>query len=361
MKRVLILSLVAGLHLPSLMLAQGPLAPPGAPAPTMKTLQQIEPRTEINATNTPGDADSVYKITQPGSYYLTGNATGASAKMGIEIAVAAGGASVTIDLGGFELVGVAGSLDGISVTVAGSRNITVRNGTVRGFGGDGINLNSSQNNQLTDLRVQSNGGKGINAGSNSRIDGCTAQSNVVGIATGSGCTVNQCTALSNTGTGITAFNSTLAHCSAFSNGQFGINASSGTTVTDCAAGWNTSTGIFADGCTVTRCTSRGNGGDGITNSHGSILDCTVNENTGNGINGGLSTPVRGCTAYLNSADGIHATVASIVTDCTATSNGGDGIDAGQFNITVHACITDANTGHGIRVVHLPDHRQPVLR
>ena len=53
--------------------AQGPLAPPGAAAPTTKTLDQVEPRIAINSTNTPGDADSLYKITQPGSSYLTGN------------------------------------------------------------------------------------------------------------------------------------------------------------------------------------------------------------------------------------------------------------------------------------------------
>ncbi len=49
-------------------IAQGPLTPPGAPAPTMKTLDQVEVRTPI--TNLP------YTITQPGSYYLIANLTG---------------------------------------------------------------------------------------------------------------------------------------------------------------------------------------------------------------------------------------------------------------------------------------------
>src|SRR5690606_28049177 len=40
----------------------GPLNPPAAPNPTMKTLDQIEPRTAINSVNTPGDADSVFRI-----------------------------------------------------------------------------------------------------------------------------------------------------------------------------------------------------------------------------------------------------------------------------------------------------------
>ncbi|HVZ93498.1 MAG TPA: hypothetical protein VG797_03210 [Phycisphaerales bacterium] len=64
----------------------GPLTPPAGPvAPTTGP----EPRVAINAANTPGDADatpSMFKITQPGSYYLTGNITGTSGKAGIEVA-----------------------------------------------------------------------------------------------------------------------------------------------------------------------------------------------------------------------------------------------------------------------------------
>jgi hypothetical protein len=43
--------------------AQGSLTPPGAPAPAMKTLAQIEPRTPI--------ASAPFTISAPGSYYLT--------------------------------------------------------------------------------------------------------------------------------------------------------------------------------------------------------------------------------------------------------------------------------------------------
>ena len=135
------------LHLPLLLVcfgicyspfvtAQGPLTPPGAPAPTMKTLDQVEPRTPIDATHTPGDADSLFKITQPGSYYLTGNITGVAAKHGIEIA--AGG--VTLDLMGFDLSGIAGSLDGVSSTVASLTSISIRNGSIRAWGDEGIDL-----------------------------------------------------------------------------------------------------------------------------------------------------------------------------------------------------------------------------
>jgi parallel beta-helix repeat protein len=332
------------------LLAQGSLTPPGAPAPTMKTLDQIEPRTAIDATHTPGDDDSIYKITQPGSYYLTGNVAGVSGKMGIEIAVAAGGPGVSIDLMGFEVVGVAGSLEGINVTTAGTRNVAIHNGTVRGWGGNGVNTTASEGNVLANLRVQNNVDRGIRAGTNSVITNCTAQANAVGISTGSSSSVTHCTANSNTASGFLVFSSTLAQCTAFANGLVGIDAGSGGTVMDCTVGNNTNIGILAFDGQVVHCTARSNGSHGIQNEHGTILDCTANQNTGNGINGGLSTlVVRGCTAYLNSMDGIHATVGSIVTGCTTTSNSGDGIDAGAFDITVDGCITASNTGHGIRV------------
>jgi hypothetical protein len=70
----------------STVFAQGPLTPPGPPAPTMKTLEQIEPRTEIKAGHTPGDADSQFKITRAGSYYLSSNIGGDVGKNCIEIA-----------------------------------------------------------------------------------------------------------------------------------------------------------------------------------------------------------------------------------------------------------------------------------
>jgi len=190
------------------LLFAGPLNPPAGPVTsTYKTLTEVEPRTAINLTNTPGDADSLFKITQPGSYYLTGNITGVIGKHGIEIAVAALalGPSVTIDLMGFELAGVPGSLDGVSVTASDQLNVAVRNGTVRAWGGDGVDVNNSTNNLLEDLRVEGNGGRGIPAGNASTVTGCTASFNTgIGIVANSGSTVTGCTARTNTGGGISA-------------------------------------------------------------------------------------------------------------------------------------------------------------
>src|SRR5690242_20378891 len=87
-------------------LVAGPLNPPAGPvASTYKTLNEIEPRTPIGPATTPGDADSVYTITQPGSYFLTGDVAGQAGKHGIEIEAS----HVSIEFNGFRLLGVPGS------------------------------------------------------------------------------------------------------------------------------------------------------------------------------------------------------------------------------------------------------------
>lgn len=68
--------------------------------PTMKSLEQVEPRRLINSVTAPGNAINLYIITQPGSYYLTADLTGVNGKKGLWIA----SDNMTIDLNGFALV-----------------------------------------------------------------------------------------------------------------------------------------------------------------------------------------------------------------------------------------------------------------
>jgi parallel beta-helix repeat protein len=266
----------------STLFAQGSLTPPGAPTPTMKTLDQVEARTIINSANTPGDASNSFIISAPGSYYLTGNITGVASKRGINIAAS----DVTVNLNGFAIIGVASSLEGINVSGA-RTNISLRNGTVRGWGGDGINALSASNGQYQDLRLSANGLRGLNAGASSSVLNCTA--------------------LSNSSSGITVgLGSTITGCTAQDNFQHGFSTDSGTTVNGCTAYANHQRGInVGDGCTVT--------------------DCTVRSNTTDGIATGFDCVVSRCTARRNDAAGINASTGNTVSECTASFNGVHGI------------------------------------
>ena len=164
MKNYIILSVFGLFATISHTFAQGSLTPPGAPAQTMKSLDQIEPRIPI--------AFGGFGISIPGSYYLTTNVVGFSSAPGINIICD----NVTIDLNGFTLQGVPGSLDGINIAGA-YTNIVVRNGTINGWGNDGINGNNlSQNMVLEHLVISANTVNGVQ-GNNCIISDCSIQNN----------------------------------------------------------------------------------------------------------------------------------------------------------------------------------------
>lgn len=164
MKRLLLLLLSA--TFPAF--AQGPLIPPvGSPAPSMKTLDQIEARMPINVTTTPGNANAVHVITTPGSYYLTGDVQGVASKDGILIEAS----NVTLDLNGYSLKGVVGSFNGIGIarSNAALSGITIRNGFITGFGQRGVytvGVSSIHGLTIEDLTISC-----VNAGIRSDVVG----------------------------------------------------------------------------------------------------------------------------------------------------------------------------------------------
>jgi len=300
------------------LLYAGPLNPPAGPVmSTYKTLTEVEPRVAINAANTPGDANSLFKITQRGSYYLTGNITGVVGKHGIEIAAS----GVTLDLNGFDLVGVPamGLFDGVSVTEFDQTNIAVINGSVRNWGSEGVDLNSitSLNCRVARVLASGNARTGISIGLASTVNECSAYNNGLGgIITNSSCTIT--------------------HCAASNNINAGIAVGSGCTVTDCSTIDNFGAGITAGvGSTLTSCTANSNGGDGITSGSCTISNCSVSGNGGFGIYAGANASVTHCASNTNGSDGIRGVLGCLISGNTCNSNGAAGLGSG-----IHTTSTD---------------------
>lgn len=246
----------------------GPIDPPSGPVgPTYKTLSEVEPRTAINEINTPGDALGLFKITQPGSYYLTDNITGVAGKHGIEIA----SRGVTIDLGGFTLLGVPGSLDGITSTSSDHRETAILNGTIRSWGGDGVDLRGI-GGRVQNVMANFNGERGIFVNDFFTIRNCQAAGNGVdGFRLDAGTTVMECIAVA--------------------NGRHGFDLVAGNIASDCVADGNTGSGFSAlSDNVVTGCVSIENLSDGILAQDENVLrdnSCMRNGVNSNPIGAGI--------------------------------------------------------------------------
>ncbi len=180
--------------------AQGSLTPPGAPALTMKSLDQIEPRIPVDAFHTPGDANSAYAISNSGSYYFTTNLVPAAGK-GYVIMIKAN--NVSIDLAGYSLLGQGTASFGIEVPNF-QTNIIVRNGMVSRFNSYGIDCAN------------------VYVGSFDHL--IFSQNNFVGLASGRRSTVQDCVAYNNNLDGFYVFAyTTVKNCSATENGATGIH------------------------------------------------------------------------------------------------------------------------------------------
>jgi hypothetical protein len=283
--------------------AQGSLTPPGPPAPIMKTLDQVEPRLPINATNTPGDGTSSFKITASGSYFLIGNVTGESGKNGISVSAS----NVTIDLNGFAVNGTGGSLDGIHVEPGNSR-LTVRNGIITNWGGDGVDevdadspdgiyedirasgnsgdgLRLDEKSMVRDCKLEHNTGNGLSVNGRATIRNCTASDNGLNGFTFGGGSILDSVALANGNSGIQNFSEPvlIKGCVAADNGINGIRSGSGGKVSDCVARNNSIMGFDVGYySTVTNCTAKNNGWGFFAGGYCLILG-NMGESNGNGI------------------------------------------------------------------------------
>lgn len=324
-RALLTLAMVSSLPLVAL---AGPMTPPpGAPGSTMKPLSEVEPRIAINATNTPGDSDSIYKITQPGSYYLVGNVAGVTGKHGIEIAAH----NVTLDLSGMRVQGVTGALDGI--LVAGD-SVEVRNGTVYSWPGDGINASGKSGTVLRDVKAVFSGKSGANLGAYSRAFGCAFTNN--------------------TQNGLVIYSiGGATDCQAESNGGIGIVCEQiGNTLTRCTAGSNVASGIVMRGAgVVTDCSATFNGTYGYEVTASTVMNSTAAYNGFSGFLLNKDAIATSCNAVSNSHAGFYLYERSTVTACSAIGNGTSpafSIDAGFQVWGVNTRITSSHAAGNVR-------------
>jgi hypothetical protein len=100
------------------------------------------------------------RLTRPGHFLLGQELAGVPGAAGIEIAAG----DVVLDLGGHALVGSGGSGDGIVVT-GGCTGVVIRNGTVSGWGGWGIDASGARGVHIERIVARGNHSGGIAVGS----------------------------------------------------------------------------------------------------------------------------------------------------------------------------------------------------
>ena len=284
----------------NLAFSQGELTPPpGAPAPTMKTLDQIEARTPIPEGTPSWDPGPHFIITQPGSYYLTGNV-----EVGAGHGIVINSSNVTLDLNGFALISKTESPALGSAVLLGANvtGIIIKNGTITGGATrtpNGPNpWNASYLNQGWGYGIEDTTGSPamgvlishvtivscrVNAIS---LDGPSVIQNVVATGNGDG--------------GIRVKDGNVVQSSSTRNGGTGITVFTGS-VTDCFVSNNQNWGIYVTDGIVSNSVAKANGSVGIEAFSGAVNGCHTTSNFKSGIYVGTGVAAH-CVAYSNSID-----------------------------------------------------------
>ncbi len=342
---MLILLVIVGLVAYSMLANAGSLEPIASPAPTMKTLQQVEPRTPI------GQSDIPRVITKAGSYYLSENIVALGTGQNC---ITINASNVTLDLKGFSIDGTEVFVFDNGIVIDDSEsNITIINGTITNSLQSGITSDNPllypKGIDVSDIRVISNGSVGIRIGDGSSITGSLAIGNgSFGIVVEDHGKVIDCTSKDNGGWGILTANAGLVKdCISNDNtANGGISVNNQSTIVGCTVAGTTDIGIQAfssqvSNCTVTFCT-----GDGFNVSGSSVTACTARGNDGIGFNldGGNLT---NSYAYDNELDGIDASFGVRVSQCSSSGNTLNGIKVGSdCHITNNNCHNNGKGGVG---------------
>ncbi len=311
----LIRSTILSLALAPAAFAQGPLAPPGAPAPSMKSLDQIDARVAtageripVNATTCPGNANSLFVIAQSGSYFLTGDVAGVSGKDGIHIAAA----GVTLDLNGYQVDGIAAP--GRMGILIDQDNVTVRNGRVQNWSNHGIDVE----------------GSGATAFERVVVANCGTGFFVFGVAR-----YESCSAIGSQGNGFDGF---LGHqyraCFTANNLGNGFSFYDGNSAEDCLSVHdNVGFAFFGPGTVARGCSASNYQSLGflVFGQSTSLLDCTATASSSGGSGFLILDPNKGIPS------------GAILNQCTAAFSpglgGNIGFDASSATgVTFTACV-----------------------
>ena len=320
---------VAALTAVIVTLGFGPLNPPGgAVSPTYKTLGEIEPRIAVNAANTPGDGFALYRITQPGSYYLTQNiSVPATTVWGISIEAA----GATLDLRGFTINGAGNDVGGISVRAAG---VTVRNGSITGVSLTGIGVNTYPTGApgltVEDVRVI-----GVQGANN---PGPVPGAGRAGIFGGRGAIIRNCYV---------------------NDSPYGIAAGYNSNITGCTVEFARQTAfIIEGGAKISDCVAVGTAG-GPTDGQGFVLgagtaaiNCVSRSNAGVGFVTGAESVLTGCSSTNNTRGGFLMNDNARLERCLASSNGSWGVrvpTATALGFSIEGCSITSNANGGILV------------
>jgi hypothetical protein len=305
-----------------------PSGPPTDPATAMKSLNQVEARTIIDALP--------FTISQPGSYYLTSN---------LEFTAASGDAitvnadNVTIDLNGFTLSSTA-AVTGSCIALGANRSqLSVTNGFITGTtvvleanwnttpGGfsNGVHYtfsSSSRAGRFSRLSISGCRDFGLRAPPSSilddiRVSQCGSRGIEAEVST-----IRSCIVTGNAADGLYANSSSVEGCIAIRNQFHGVFAG---TVTDTAASSNGDIGIEA--VNVSNSNASGNSGIGIQGQ--TISGCVASGNDGDGLvgSGFAACSISFSSAWNNQGKGIVVVNNGVISFCSSSGNTGTQIDA----------------------------------
>lgn len=305
------------------------------------------------------------EITNSGSYRLTSDldvteADDAPNTDGILVNVS----DVSLDLNGFSISGPVscdstpatscsntGSGNGVSVDFSANptpQDVTLRNGTIRGMGNNGIGL--PEGSRVINVHAVENGDVGMRIDSSGSIRDIVARRNgSSGIHIGPSSTAVNIHSAGNGHDGASVGEDSLISHSAFlQNRAHGVFGSTNITVRDSAISGNGFAGVdLSSGNSVLDSEVNNNGGAGVTGGNQMIIENTASRgNASHGIIVGQGSVIRGGQVSNNGADGINATAQITIENTVSENNANGGMDVSQGSV-IRGSVAALNGVNGI--------------